>query len=428
MTGRSFLIVALAACAVALLFAGACAFHLSSAEPNPRIRRLVDGSGVILATLGCSLAVATVGLRRILARLRQENHVLRRSLDALQLRGDSERGQAAVLEKLGSLIEVFNQTRDLDAVLYEAVAALRTILHVDVIVLQLYSDRESRFFTRIEDGAHDVNLGSAIQHDVVERGRSRLINRLQSTPRYAELVRSGFHSIIVAPLMRVKRGEGPAGVGLIAALSRTPRDFVSHELNLLVTFARQAGLIIEDAHLYKKTEHLALHDGLLTEIFNRRYFIATLDAEIAKARETRRPLALVMADVDNFKRHNDTYGHPSGDAALRVIANVMLDNTRGLDVVARYGGEEFVIVLPETDEDGAATVADTIRRRVENVEVPVPDSTTVRLSISVGIALYPRDADTANALIRAADQALYRAKSAGKNRLILASAMADMNA
>jgi diguanylate cyclase (GGDEF)-like protein len=377
---------------------------------------------MLITAFGGILLVLALAVRHALVESDRKRHLLRRKVDELQLRGDFERGQAEVLEKISSLIEVFNTTRDLDAVLRQAVAALRSILSVDVIVLQLYSDVETRFFARIEDGAHDVDLGAAIRHDVVELGRSRLINRIESHPRFAELVERGYYSIIVSPLQRAKQNTNSGTVGLIAALSRTPRDFVSHELNLLATFASQAGLIIEDAHLYKKTEHLALHDGLLTEIFNRRYFIDTLEREIDAAQTSGDHVALVMVDIDDFKRHNDTYGHQCGDAALRTVANILLDNTRGLDVVARFGGEEFMIILPETDRQGALTVAETIRSRVDEYEFATPKGTPAELTISIGVAIYKDDADSATELISSVDQALYRAKDHGKNQVVSAAA------
>ena len=418
MNPRNVLVLVLFACSAIAVIAGL--WSAPAAGPGADDTISAAGASVTLIVLGITLAIIAVVLKHSESRSRREFLVLKRNLETLQLRGDFQRGQAEILEKINSLIEVFNRTRDLDAVLYRAVSALRSILNVDVIVLQLYSDEENRFFTRIEDGEHDIELGAEIQRDVVEHGRSRLVNRLESVPKYSPLLGQGYHSLLVAPLRRIQRGNVPGSVGLIAALSRTPRDFISHELNLLSTFASQAGLIIEDAHFYKKVEHLALHDGLLTEVFNRRYFIATLEEEIAKADESGLEVALIMADIDDFKQHNDTYGHLSGDAALRAAANIFLDNTRGLDVVARYGGEEFVVILPETDQNGAMTVAETIRRRIEEHEFAVRDGQLARLSISAGVAAYPSHADSAHALISAADDALYRSKALGKNRLVAA--------
>ena len=419
MSTRNVPVLLLLACSAIALLAGV--HFLQSLQPvQGEVLTATILFAVSLIVIAGVLCFVAIMLNYADARARREVSVLKRNLETLQLRGDFERGQAEILERISSLIEVFNRTRDLDAVLHQAVKALRSILNVDVIVLQLHSDVESRFFARIEDGATDVDLGAEIQRDVVEHGRSRLVNRLESVPKYSLLLRQGYHSIIIAPLCRIQRSNVHGSVGLIAALSRSPRDFVSHELSLLAAFASQAGLIIEDAHLFKKTEHLALHDGLLTEIFNRRYFIATLEEEITKAEASGREVALVMADIDDFKRYNDTYGHQTGDAALRAVANILLDNTRGLDVVARYGGEEFVVILPDTGKGGAMTVAETVRRRVEEYDFAMRAGSPTRLSISAGVAVYPKHADSAHTLISAADEALYRAKAARKNNVVAA--------
>ena len=223
---------------------------------------------------------------------------------------------------------------------------------------------------------------------------------------------------MVAPLGRGRRATDRS-IGLIAALNTDDRDFTGHELSLLALFARHAGLIIENAQLYKRAEHLALHDGL-TNLYNHRHFVATLGTEIDKARKIRAPVSLIMADIDSFKRYNDTHGHPRGDVLLRRIAQILLDNTRQRDIVARYGGEEFVIILPVTGRYGARRVAETIRAQIEQFPFPGEDKSGP-ITITLGVAVFPEDAASAEELIQQADEALYRGKNEGKNRVCWSS-------
>ena len=156
-------------------------------------------------------------------------------------------------------------------------------------------------------------------------------------------------------------------------------------------------------------EGIAFTDAL-TGLFNRRYLDANLDQELGRAVRYGRPLAFAMVDVDHFKRFNDTHGHQAGDQLLRGLAGLMRGNVRAQDRVARYGGEEFGIVFPEMALAEAGGAAEKLRRLVEEQL----GGTTV----SIGVASFPDDGTTASGLIRAADERLYRAKAAGRNRVV----------
>jgi diguanylate cyclase (GGDEF)-like protein len=122
-----------------------------------------------------------------------------------------------------------------------------------------------------------------------------------------------------------------------------------------------------------------------------------------------------MLDIDHFKNVNDHYGHQAGDEVLITVADLIQLNVRPVDVVCRYGGEELAVILPETDEEGARTVAERIRGTVEDSVTTTPQGDTVHVTVSIGLAVFPRDGDTAASLIHAADQALYAAKQEGRN-------------
>ena len=171
---------------------------------------------------------------------------------------------------------------------------------------------------------------------------------------------------------------------------------------------------------------LAMHDGL-TGLGNRRQFDGVLEMEFRRAQRRRTPLGLLMIDVDQFKAFNDTYGHQAGDDALCAVARVVgAAARRPGDLAARYGGEEFTVLLPHTDEAGAAAVARTIHDGLERLRIGHTASTHAVLTASIGVAaVMPSESNRPDRLVRAADRALYEAKAAGRNATYLASQLRD---
>ena len=146
----------------------------------------------------------------------------------------------------------------------------------------------------------------------------------------------------------------------------------------------------------------------------------TLESETHRANRSKSPFAILMVDVDHFKKFNDTHGHIAGDEALKVVAGVLQEATREIDHVARYGGEEFLVVLPDTDIDGAIKAADRIRERLAERSVAVGEQAAT-LTVSTGVAEFPADGDSPEALIASADAALYQAKRRGRDRVVCVS-------
>jgi len=180
---------------------------------------------------------------------------------------------------------------------------------------------------------------------------------------------------------------------------------------LALEFNAMAERLLAHRH---KLEELSVRDGL-TGLYNRRELEKRLHQEIQRARRYRRSLSVLMLDIDHFKNVNDHYGHQAGDEVLITVADLIQLNVRPVDVVCRYGGEELAVILPETDEEGARTVAERIRGTVEDSVTTTPQGDTVHVTVSIGLAVFPRDGDTAASLIHAADQALYAAKQEGRN-------------
>ena len=170
-----------------------------------------------------------------------------------------------------------------------------------------------------------------------------------------------------------------------------------------------------EASYHEEIYQLATHDAL-TELYNRRHFIEMADKEIARALRHARPLSLCIIDVDLFKPVNDRYGHISGDEVLRQIALLLRRHARTDDLAARIGGEEFALMLPECDAEAARVFAERLREAVADA-VFTPGGETQRITVSIGIAELAPGRDVRPALMAAADTALYRAKSEGRNRV-----------
>ncbi len=163
----------------------------------------------------------------------------------------------------------------------------------------------------------------------------------------------------------------------------------------------------------------------LTKVYNRRYLDRRLQEEVARSKRYSLDLSVLMLDIDYFKRVNDIYGHQAGDITLSALGSLVKAALRDLDVVARYGGEEFMVICTNTAIDGAALVAERLRHLVESNQVEIPDgsgaSQTIQISISIGAAGLSASVDSKEKLVQAADQALYRAKEEGRNRVIVSA-------
>ncbi len=206
----------------------------------------------------------------------------------------------------------------------------------------------------------------------------------------------------------------------ILGITRNVSERKEVELALRETNRQLHARIEEIGRLQVALQELAVRDSL-TGLYNRRYMDETLEREVSRARREGNPLSLVMLDIDYFKRVNDTHGHQVGDEALRMLAGILLADIRAEDVACRYGGEEFLILLPNMPLDTAIMRAQAWRGAVEGMSVSMGDF-NIAFTISLGVAAYPEHGKAPDDLTRCADQALYRAKHEGRNRVSVYSA------
>ena len=253
---------------------------------------------------------------------------------------------------------------------------------------------------------------------VMSQRRPHIESDLVDAKRFVEdevLLKAGIRSTVCLPL--IVKGEA---IGALCLDSSTPRCYAERELELLVPLGEQLAIAIENARLFQETNRLAITDEL-TGLFNHRHFYHRLEQEFKRAKRYDRPLSLIIFDIDFFKRYNDLRGHLAGDEALRLLANRLRSNTRGVDILARYGGDEFCIILPETDLRQALVQAERIRSAMER-DPPHGQEPAAgeRITVSLGVACLGPNMDQVEDLVRAADQALYRSKAGGGNQTSLA--------
>jgi diguanylate cyclase (GGDEF)-like protein len=228
----------------------------------------------------------------------------------------------------------------------------------------------------------------------------------------------GGSSALAAPLSATEGGDR---VLAIVSVARGDRAFSAQERELFSYLTSQAAVSVENVDLHETVQRQAVTDEL-TGLFNHRRFQEVMDAEVERARRYDAEMGLIMLDIDNFKRVNDTYGHMQGDEVLREVARVLRQSAREIDEPARYGGEEMAVALPQTDLDGAYNFAERVRKRIEALELPLLDGDGVlKVTASFGAAsLASSPQSDKEGLVAAADAALYRAKRSGKNRTVKA--------
>lgn len=217
-------------------------------------------------------------------------------------------------------------------------------------------------------------------------------------------------SVLVLPLVR-----GEQVLGTVTLVSSRAKAYPAAAREMLRVISHQIGVSLQNARMYQSMEERATTDGL-TGLTNHRAFQERLEQLHALAERTGQKFSIILTDIDHFKSVNDTYGHPVGDAVLKRVAAIFTQRARKVDIVARYGGEEFVIVLPDTDSEGAAVFANRLREEIA-AQMITSDNGSFSVTLSLGVAAYPSDGTDRHGLIERADQALYYCKEHGRNRV-----------
>jgi diguanylate cyclase (GGDEF)-like protein len=328
-----------------------------------------------------------------------------------------ERQRARQLEAINTIAQQSTAVMDLEELLARVCAVIQKAFDVSHVSLLLRDEGD------LVMRAHHGTLTPCIPHgdrfpsgrepwsSVIATSGTVIEKDLRTTPDHERLFKESASRMSI-PL--ISFGQT---LGVLTLHSSQSNAFRDSELQSLESVADICANSIQNAHYVDRVKQLAYLDGL-TGIFNRRFFELRIMEEIERARRYGTGMAVIMADIDQFKRLNDEFGHLLGDEVLRQVSSLFHQQLRKIDVVCRYGGEEFAILLTQTTAKPSVTIAEKLRRLVEGFQFPgVPRTVT----ISAGVASFPTHGKTRDELIRAADNGLYAAKQAGRNRVCLAT-------
>jgi diguanylate cyclase (GGDEF)-like protein/PAS domain S-box-containing protein len=336
----------------------------------------------------------------------------------------AELDQRRLAEALRDSAITLNSTLKLDEILDRILANIGSLVNYDTAMVSLiegdtvrktrYHNNPQNIENRLRIGDMQANLlNIPILKTVIKTKQPHLIPDIQKDARWQPVAvpaMQRIHSMVCVPI----ESHGSV-VGVINVISAAPDFFTSVHAERIVAFAHQAAVAFENARLFERAEYLSLTDSL-TELYNMRYFVNVARQEFERVQRNNRTLSVVMADIDHFKNVNDSHGHDMGDFALIEIAARIKNNVRTMDTIARYGGEEFIILMPETDLTAASQIAERIRRMI--ADNPIDNKgTAVSATLSLGVAEIEKNMGSLDELIKLADQALYKAKANGRNRV-----------
>ncbi|HNB51626.1 MAG TPA: diguanylate cyclase, partial [Anaerolineales bacterium] len=251
---------------------------------------------------------------------------------------------------------------------------------------------------------------------VLDTAKPLIVDDYSSLPNIRpQTAALGISAAILLPIFIGDTCQGILGTGRV----RPGKMFTEEEIQFGTLLARIAGIILGNAYLHETLRQEAIRDPL-TNLYNRRFMEESLSREIQRAERDQHPLTVAMLDIDHFKIFNDTYGHNVGDFVLQVLGEILQKNFRGGDIACRYGGEEFVLILPGTRAEAIAVHLETLRNEISSRIVEFEGQRLPSITISGGLAEASPEVSTAEKLLKKADIALYRAKSEGRNRIVIA--------
>ena len=364
------------------------------------------------APLGGTILIAAALLKK-LNRARSE---LSRALEQVQSR-------TRELKTVNTIGREISSSLDPQIVFSKIAFHLSRILDAPFLILSLR--QRGAIETYVEFVARDGRvqprqerpLGEGFTHWIVEAKRPLMLADLNaekdSLPCAPVVLDPEVRSILAAPLP-VEHGQ--EAIGMLCVQSPRPTAYGVEHVSVLTTVAQQAAVAIDNARNYQ----LATVDQL-THLYLRDFFRRKLQEERARAQRYGSGFAVVMVDLDRFKQINDRLGHLAGDRYLHKVGAVVRDTMRAADIPCRWGGEEFAVLLPETDRDGAHSIAERLQARIGSLRTMIGDA-VVQTTVSAGIAIYPQDTvdGSLDVLLERADKALYAAKQAGRDRIVTA--------
>jgi diguanylate cyclase (GGDEF)-like protein len=329
------------------------------------------------------------------------------------------------IKALKDLIEVAKavvSTLDLDTVLQAILSSAMVFSETPAGSVALYDDKNGELTLHVHSGLSAAFIKkerwTANPGGLTEQVLSaREIFFIEDTGKTSFFnnpiaVKEGIRSMICVPLILHDRT-----MGILYLDDFVPRQFDREKMNLLAVLASFASMSIYNATLHKKTKLMAITDAL-TGLHNHRFFKQHFTQEIDRAKRYKKPLSIIMLDVDDFKKFNDRFGHSTGDLILMTIGRIIGKTVRGVDFAFRYGGEEFIVLLPETELQAAIHVAERLRIGIqEETVMQLGGVASQGVTVSIGVASFPDSANKQDDLFNIVDGLLYKAKELGKNKV-----------
>lgn len=324
-----------------------------------------------------------------------------------------------ILQKINALSKRINSTLELSQIIKSTIEGLPDLLRADKCSIFLFDpDAEELWLAAHNHG--DMDTGVEIHISIhsnqliaraVQAGRSILITDIEKQFGLKNRQKYKSKSSMITIL---KSSDQLLGIINISDKS-DGSDFTEWDFSIAMNINEHLGTAISNAQLFAQTRRLSITDGL-TDLYTHRFFQETLTREIIRAKRYKKPLSLLMLDIDFFKRVNDTFGHQAGDCVLQGLARTMIAHLRRSDFACRYGGEEFGVILTETDLMSAMISAERLRTAAENLTIPFAGR-DIRFTVSIGVSGLAEGLEKSD-MIEMADRALYQAKRDGRNRSI----------
>jgi len=315
------------------------------------------------------------------------------------------------------LSNIYETTRALSGILnlQQLLFAILRIAHhnfrygsCDIFLSGPKEDKLLKYASLKNDNRHIFETPEPYNRDINE------LQKLVEDDSQVKIISAKFKDNDRIDIPLISRGKV---IGLMQVITETGKNPSSRDKRLMIIFANAAAVAIDNSLLYGKTQELTITDEL-TDLYNYRHFLKTLAEELKRADRYRQKLSLLMLDIDHFKNVNDRYGHQTGNVVLREISNIIKQCVRDVDIVSRYGGEEFAVILPQTDQVEASSIAERIRETVELNNFPDSHNRRkIQVKVSIGACTYPGGIHSLKQLIDKVDGALYKAKALGRNQV-----------
>ncbi len=264
-----------------------------------------------------------------------------------------------------------------------------------------------------------IKVGQGVAGWVAQHNKSLVVADVTKDPRFY----NGFDrktKFVTKSILCVPMRHRSQFIGVVEVINKIGGEpFNQDDLEVFENLVAHIAIALENANVYAKMEQTSLTDDL-TKLYNIRYGNQFLDAFLSKSTQRQSKLSLIFLDIDYFKLVDDNYGHLVGSETLKLIGDRIKRSIRDKDVAVRYGGDEYMVILPGTDKETAAYIADRIRQEISREPFPATGKKTFHVSVTLGVATYPDDARNRDELIGAADRAMYNGKTTGRNKVVLA--------